>query len=109
VNLGDQIAFLYRPVDYLYCYLVDKLMFVICTLLFHAAGHYTLFFGGVDLTSTGIKSIRTSVAVAVAIATKKQIYWLSSPRDSYLLRAWQVSNLLRQIQLGHLVQGTSTT
>jgi len=68
----------------------------------------TVFFGGADLTLSGSKSIQTSVVVAVAIATKKQIYWLSSPRDSYLLRAWQVSNLLRQIQLGHLVQGTST-
>jgi len=83
-------------------------MFIIRTLLFHAAGDYTLFFGGADVTSTSSKSIQTSVAVAVAIATKKQIYWLSSPRDSYLLHAWQVSNLLRQIQLGHLVQGTST-
>jgi nicotinic acid phosphoribosyltransferase len=83
-------------------------MFIICILLLYAAGDYTLFFGGVDLTTTGSKSIRPSVAVAVAIVTKKQIYWFSSPRDSYLLHAWQVSNLLRQIQLGHLVQGTST-
>jgi hypothetical protein len=89
-------------------FFIDLLIFIICTLLFRAAGDYTLFFGGADLTSTGRESIQTSVAVAAAIATKKQIYRLSSPRDSYLLRAWQVSNLLRQIQLGHLVQGTST-
>jgi len=78
------------------------------TMLFHSAADYTLFFGGADLTSTGSKSIQTSVVVAVAITTKKQICWLSSPRDSYLLRTWQVANLLRQIQLGHLVQQTST-
>jgi len=83
-------------------------MFITCTLLFHSAAYYTLFFGGADLTSTGSKSIQSSVVVAVAIATKKQICWLSSPRDSYLLHAWEVFNLLRQIQLGHLVQQTST-
>ena len=88
-------------------FFIDLLMFIICTLLFHAAGDYTLFFGDADLTSTGSKSIQTSAAVAVAIATKKQIYWFSSPRDSYLLRAWQMSNLLRQIQLRPLVEGTS--
>jgi hypothetical protein len=48
-------------------------MFIICILLFHTAGDYTLFFGGADRTSTGSKSIQTSVAVAVVIATKKQI------------------------------------
>jgi hypothetical protein len=31
-------------------------MFIIYTLLFHAAGDFTLFLGGANLTSTGSKS-----------------------------------------------------
>ena len=55
MNWSDRIAFLYRPIG----------------VYNHAAGDYTLFFGGAGLTSTDNKSLQTSVAVAVAIATKK--------------------------------------